>query len=128
MKKVILIGTILAVVIIVFLSLGRSGNMTPFFGNGFTDSQVAECEQAIKDYYMKLLTESASAVERHEVATGVTTVDAHMLKISDRKLQGFVKITSRNPEAQKLGLGEIAIPCEATMGVDSTQWIWKCQR
>ena len=94
---------------------------------GFTDAQVHEIEQSIEDYYAQKLRKSPNAAEREELANGSTTIDAKMLKVSDRRLEGFVKFTLRDEESRKAGLNELILSCEATMDVDSTQWMWKCQ-
>jgi hypothetical protein len=94
---------------------------------GFTDAQVREIEQSIEDYYAKKLRESPSAAEREELANGSTTVTAKMLKVSSRRLEGFVKFTLRDEASRSAGLDELLLNCEATMDVDSTQWMWKCQ-
>jgi hypothetical protein len=56
-----------------------------------------------------------------------STVEVHMIKMSSRRLEGFAIISLRDKESTELGLGELRVVCEATMGEDSNQWLWKCQ-
>ena len=65
-------------------------------------------------------------MERAQLASGSTTVDVHLIKVSDRKLEGFVRFTLRDEESKRLGVSEITESCEATMAVDSSDSIWKC--
>jgi hypothetical protein len=97
------------------------------FHSGFTESQIAECEQTIRDYYLNQLRNSSSAAERQEVEDGSATVEVHMIKVADRKLEGFAKISINTQEARDVGLNEITQTCEATMDMDSQQFIWKCR-
>ena len=108
-------------------TLGNFDTITSLFQSGFTDDQIRQVEQTIKEYYLKGLSTSPSAVERGEVASGSTTVEVTMIKVSAKRLEGFAKISSSDQESKELGFGEVTIPCEATLGVHSDQWIWKCQ-
>lgn len=103
-----------------------SNTITPIIQGGFTDSGIRHCEQMIRDHYLKQLRNSSSATtERQEVENGRTvTVEAQMNKVADRRLEGFVKI-SMNAQEPRGGVSEIT-PCEATMEMNSTRYIWKC--
>ena len=128
MKKVFIAAVgIAAICIVVLLLLEKLGIVAPVFHGGFTDSQVREVERIIKDYYVKQLSASPSATEREQVAGGSTTVEVHMIKVSDRKLEGFAKISLHDQQSKDLGLSEIADTCEATMEMNSSQYIWKCK-
>jgi len=128
MKKLFIAGFIGAVAAIFLLVIYmRNSNVVAPIVGGFTDAQIQDIEQSIRDYYLRQLRESQSPTEREEVASGSTTVEAQMLKVSDKRLEGFVKFTMRDEASRKLGLGEIILNCEATMNTDSTKWLWKCQ-
>jgi hypothetical protein len=89
----------------------------------FTDSDITGIEQTIKDYYVRRLLASPNTSK--SVASGSPTVEAHMIKASDRELNGFVKVE---------GPDGFTRPCEATMTdatMDATLQVqhhatWKC--
>ncbi|MGA9987706.1 MAG: hypothetical protein WBP69_07985 [Terriglobales bacterium] len=114
---------ILTAAVIVLLLLGH----VPTFQSGFTDAQIQAVELTIKDYFVQHMQNSPSAVEREQIANGSTTVEVHMIKMSARRLEGFAVISLRDKESTALGLGDLRVACEATMGENSDQWLWKCQ-
>jgi hypothetical protein len=114
--------TMLAVLVYLWLSHAEA---IPFH-SGFTDAEVRQCEQTIKDYYLNQIKNSGSEKERQELESGLTTVEVRMIKVSDRRLEGYAKITINTQQAREVGLSEINQICDATMGVDSPQFIWKC--
>lgn len=125
MKKLI-IASVIVVLILLWLYT-RSNVLAPIIKGGFTDADIRSCENSIREHYLEQLRQSQSPTEREELASGSTTIEATMLKVSDKRLEGFVKFTMRDEESKKLGLGEINLNCEATMNTDSTKWIWQCQ-
>ncbi len=132
MKKLLMAAAIvIAFGFVIFEALaymGKDGAVLALIHPGFTDSQVREVEQTIKDEYVRRLLASPSPVERYQVASGSTTVEVTMMKVSAMKLEGFVKISLHDEESKKAGLDEITQSCEATMSVESRQWLWKCQK
>jgi hypothetical protein len=132
MRKVLIsVGVcVTAGIVIAWLALllFNRPRLTPLYQSGFSDAQVRQVEQDIREYFLKQMRASSSATERNQVASGSTTVDVRMIRMSPKKLEGFAKITLRDEESQALGLGEVSVPCEATMGMDSDQYIWKCQK
>ena len=124
----IVIGAIIIAAILLLAYMGKLDAVIAIFQPGFTDDQIIRVDQEIKDYYVKQMRASPSAVEREQIASGSTTVDVRMIKVSNKRLEGFVKISLRDEQSKRLGLGEITVPCEATMGVNSDQWLWKCQK
>lgn len=124
MKKLLIAS---AIVVFVLLWLyTRSNTLAPIIQGGFTDADIRSCENAIREKYLEQLRNS-SEVEKQQVASGSTTVEAHMIKVGDRKLEGFVKLTLRDEESKKLGLTEVTQTCEATMEMNSSQYIWGCK-
>jgi len=121
-KLVVTVLAVLTAAAVVFLVLGH----VPTFQSGFTDAQIKAVESAIKDYFVQHMQNSPSAVEREQIASGSTTVEVHMIKMSSKKLEGFATITLRDDESKAVGMGEIRVPCEATMG-ENSEWLWKCQ-
>jgi hypothetical protein len=91
------------------------------------DAQIRDVERTIKDYFVQHMQNSPSAAEREHIANGSSTVEVHMIKMSSRRLEGFAIISLRDKESTELVLGELRVVCEATMGEDSDQWLWKCQ-
>jgi hypothetical protein len=50
-----------------------------------------------------------------------------MIKVADRRLEGFAKISLHDQQSKELGLSEMMQTCEATMEMNSSQFIWKCK-
>lgn len=125
MKKLLIASAI--VVLILVLLYTRSNRLAPIIQGGFTDADIRACENSIRDKYLEQLRNSSSEVEKQQVASGSTTVEAHMIKVGDRRLEGFVKFTLRDEESKKLGLSEITETCQATMEMNSSQYIWGCK-
>jgi hypothetical protein len=96
-------GAIILVLIGVglFFNWSETGSLT---GHGFTDQDVSQCEQAIREEFTK---------------RGMKVEDVHLLKKSATDLTGLVKL--RVPL-----LGSIEKSCTATMG-DGGQYVWQCQ-
>jgi hypothetical protein len=69
---------------------------------------------------------SPSATEREQIDSGSTTVEVHMIKMSSKRLEGFANFTLRDDASKAIGMGEVRVPCEATMG-ENSEWLWKCQ-
>ena len=92
----------------------------------FTDNQIRDVEKNIKDEFINKFSHSASEIERQEMLDGKITIEVQMIKVAERKLDGFVKIHYDTEQARKFGLDEITIPCEATRDVDSSKYIWRC--
>jgi len=107
--------------------LGDVRGVSALLQSGFTDDQIKQIEQSIKDKYVTKMSTSSSAAERYQIASGSTTVKVKMLKVSAKRLEGLATITRSNLSAKELGLGEINIPCEATLATDSEKYIWKCR-
>jgi hypothetical protein len=122
-KLLVPVLAIITVGVIVLLALGH----VPTFQSGFTDAQIRGVERTIKDHIVKGMSSSPSAVEKEQIASGSTTVEVHMIKVSSNRLEGFAEITLRDEASKNAGLGDLTIPCEATLGVKSDQWVWKCQ-
>jgi hypothetical protein len=93
---------------------------------GFTDADVRTCENKINEQYLEKLRNATSEVGRQQVTNSSTTVEARMIKVGDRRLEGFAKISLHDQESRDLGLDEIMQTCEATMETNSSQYIWKC--
>jgi hypothetical protein len=128
MKQVVItIGTIAVAAFLILAYIGRLDIVTSLFQSGFTDEQIKDIDREIRDYYLKQMRESPSAVERQQVASGSTTVEVTMIKVSERRLEGFATITMNDEDSKKAGLGEIRVSCEATLGANSAQYLWKCQ-
>lgn len=124
MKKILIGGIVGAAIAIALVAYFRSdGSLVQ---RGFTGADIRKCEQTIRGYYLDQIKNSSSAVERQQVADGITTVDVQMIKVADRRLEGFAKIRANTREAKDVGFSEITQTCEATMEMDSTQFIWKC--
>lgn len=118
--------SILLVAIAVVSVTAYTGQLTyvaSLFEPGFTDSQIAAVNQEIRNYYVK---DMKTPEERKQLETGKSAVEVTMMKMSARRLEGFVTISIHDEVARNLGLEEVKIPCEATMGVDSNQYLWKC--
>jgi hypothetical protein len=128
MKRLLLGGIVGAALAIlaVFAYLSNSRSVISPFHSGFTDSEVRQCEQTIKDYYVNQIKNSPNEKERQELESGLTTVDVRMIKVTDRRLEGYAKISINTQQARNVGLSEIMQVCEATMEMDSSQFIWKC--
>ena len=124
MKRLLLGGVVGAIVVLGFLTYSRVTRS--LLRPGFTDADIRNCEQTIRDYYLNQLRNSTSEVEKQEVANGTTTINVHLIKVADRRLEGFVKISVNTQQAREVGLNEITQTCEATMEIDSPQYIWKC--
>jgi len=103
----VLVGT--GVVVAVVIIYSHSNVLRPAVQGGFTDAQIREVEQSIQNYYLEKQRNSSSAAEREQALNGLTTVDAKMLKVSDRRLEGYVKFTLRDEESKRLGLDEIML-------------------
>ncbi len=128
MKQVLItIGILAAAGFVILAYMGRLDIVMSMFQSGFTDEQIKAVDQEIRDYYLKQMRESPSAIERQEIASGSTTVEVTMIKVSDKRLEGFATILLRDEVSKKAGLGEVKVPCEATLGVNSSQYLWKCQ-
>jgi hypothetical protein len=119
MNKLLLAGFI-CIAIWVLIILRHPSN------SGFSDEDIRQCEQTIKESYLNRLKNSSSETERREAETGATTVDVQMIKVADRKLEGYVKISINTPEAKDIGMGEIMHKCEAKMEMNSSRYIWQC--
>jgi hypothetical protein len=119
--------TLTVIVVIVVLLLLKNFDVASLFQPGFTDSQIRQVDQAIKDYYVNQMRTSPSALERREIANGSTTIEVQMIKVSAKRLEGFATISSDDEGLRRLGLEKISVPCETTMGTNSDQYIWKCQ-
>jgi hypothetical protein len=120
------VPVLLAIVIVGVIAILLTGH-APTLQRGFTDAQIRDVERTIKDYFVQHMQNSPSAAEREHIANGSSTVEVHMIKMSSRRLEGFAIISLRDKESTELGLGELRVVCEATMGEDSNQWLWKCQ-
>jgi hypothetical protein len=128
MKQVLLtIGTLAAAGLLFLAYIGRLDMVTSIFQSGFTDEQIKAIDREIRDYYLKQMRKSPSAIERQEAASGSTTVEVTMIKVSDKRLEGFATILLRDELSKNAGLDEVKVPCEATLGVNSSQYLWKCQ-
>ena len=125
MKKLLIAGFIAAIVVLLLYT--RTNLIAPIIQGGFTDTDIRNCENAIKEYYLGQLRNSTSAVERQEVADGSTTIEVRMIKVASRRLEGYAKVSINTKAARDLGLSEIMQTCEATMEMDSSQYIWKCK-
>lgn len=112
----------LTVGLIVLLLQGR----VPTLQSGFTDAQIRDVERTIRDYFVQHMQSSPSAIEREQIASGSTTVEVRMIKMSSKRPEGFATITLRDDASKAVGMGEIRVPCEATMG-ENSEWLWKCQ-
>ena len=121
MKKVLLAG-IVGVAIGVLIMLWHP------FRSGFSDEDIRQCEQTIKETYLDRLRNSSSETERREVETGATTVEVQMIRVADRRLEGFARISLNTSEAKEIGLNEIMHKCEATMEMNSSHYIWRCDQ
>ena len=55
-----------------------------------------------------------------EKREGIEVVEVEMIRESDTKATGFVKLKTRL-------LGEIMKSCSATMELDSNRYIWRCE-
>lgn len=128
MKQVLVTLGIVAIATFAILAyVGRLEVITSVFQSGFTDEQIRAIDREIREYYLKQMRESPSAIERQQIASGSTTVDVQMIKVSERRLEGFVTITLNDEDSRQAGLGEVRVLCEATLGVNSEQYLWKCQ-
>jgi len=132
MKKLLLAGLVGAIaVILLLLVYTRSNTIAPIVQGGFTDSEIRQCEQTIREHYLDQSKNSSglstSPTDKQEVDNGSITVEVHMIKVADRKLEGFAKIHINAQEAKDVGLSEIMQTCEATMEMNSSQFIWKCK-
>jgi len=77
--------------------------------SGFTDQDVANAEKSIKTEFEK---------------KDFTVSEVKLIKESDRKLSGFVRLKKRVPI---VGDMEVTKNCTATMGENSSEYIWKCE-
>jgi hypothetical protein len=128
MKQVVISVAVLAIAAFVVLAyIRRSDLFTSLFQSGFTDEQIRAVDREIRDYYLKRIQESPSAIEREQVDSGSTTVEVQMIKVSEKRLEGFATISLHDEVSKRAGLSEIRVPCEATLGVNSEQYLWKCQ-
>jgi hypothetical protein len=119
MKNLILAGVV-GVAIGVLIMLWH-----PFYSD-FTESDIRQCEQTIKETYANRFRNSPSETERQEVENGAITFDVQMIKVGERKLEGYMKISINTPSAKELGVNEISYRCEATMETTSSHYIWEC--
>lgn len=127
MKKLIIAGFVGAIaVVLLLLVYTRSNTIAPIVQGGFTDSEIRQCEQTIREHYLDQI-KNSSPTEKEEVENGSTTIEVRMIKVADRRLEGFAKISLSTQEAKNLGLSEIMQTCEATMEMNSSQYIWKCK-
>jgi hypothetical protein len=119
MNKILLAG-------IIGVAIGMLIMLWHPFHSGFSDADIRQCEQVIRESYLDRFRNSSSETERQEVETGATTVEVQMIKVADRKLEGYVRISVNTPEAKEIGVNEIAHKCEATMELNSSHYIWQC--
>lgn len=119
MNKVLLAGLV-GVMIGVLIMLWHP------WDSGFSDADIRQCEQTIKESYLSRFKNSTSATERQEAETGAITIDVQMIKVADRKIEGYVRLLNSTPEAKEIGMNEIEYKCEATMEMNSSHYIWQC--
>lgn len=127
MKPSAVIITVLIVGFALLAYFAKIDTITALFQSGFTERQRRNVEQEIRAYYVKGISNSPSVIERTEFNTGSTSIDVHMVKVSNKRLEGFVKLSLHDQTSRSLGLSDVTVPCEATLGVDPNQYVWKCQ-
>lgn len=118
---------VLAIGAVALAVMGRFDLVISLFQPGFTDEQINAVERDIREYYLKQMRASSSVTERQEVESGMATVAVQMVKVSPKRLEGFVLISNKTPEAKAIGLDEVRVSCEATLGMNPNQYLWKCQ-
>jgi len=123
MKKEFLAGALGVIIGMLIMSLYSQWHP---LNSGFNDEGIRQCEQAIKESYLSRFKNSTSETERQEVESGALTIDVQMIKVADKKLEGYVTLLNSTPEAKQIGMNEIMYKCEATMEMNSSHYIWQC--
>ena len=72
--------------------LGDVRGMSSLLQSGFTDDQIKQIEQSIKDKYVTKMSTSSSAAERYQIASGSTTVTVRMLKVSTKRWRDLPRL------------------------------------
>jgi hypothetical protein len=91
--------------IIIAILAGWWAFVEPLLAPAFSAADIASLESSIKAEFQK--------------RPGVTVLDVHLIRESERKLTGFVRI--------RIAGIEVAKPCTVTAGDDGGSSVWVCQ-
>jgi len=119
MKKIALSG-------LIGIAIGVLIMLRPPFHTGFSDADIRQCEQAIKEQYSDRLTNSPSEAERRALEDGVYAIDVQMIRVADRKLEGYAKVSINPRDPKNGGPIESTHKCEAVMDIASPHFVWNC--